>query len=50
MDSMLISSINIKKYDKDEIESPLEKILKMWYIRLNGVFGNQSIMESSTYN
>jgi hypothetical protein len=29
MDSMLISSINIKKYDKDEIESPLEKILKM---------------------
>jgi hypothetical protein len=29
MDSMITSSINISKYNKKEIESPLEKILKM---------------------
>jgi hypothetical protein len=29
MDAMLTSSINISKYNKDEVDSPLEKILKM---------------------
>jgi hypothetical protein len=29
MDAMLTSSINISKYNKEQVESPLEKILKM---------------------
>jgi hypothetical protein len=33
MDSMITSSLNINKYNKQETQSPIEKIIKMWDIK-----------------